>query len=159
MSKRYGQYLVVMLVIQYTDCIVTDYLSDPGEESPHKKITSKPPNMLKRHIIRGSNNDIYFGEKGNGFTKLYKLSMSKAENDYSEAEAIYQFPAASIVAIEPDYEFIQDELSKNSIKRSDAIYILLDNMQIYHLIDKEGDGYFEQEQIINFSNQVAEKRM
>ena len=115
--------------------------------------------MLKRHIIRGSNNDIYFGEKGNGFTKLYKLSMSKAENGYSEAEAIYQFPAASIVAIEPDYEFIQDELSKNSIKRSDAIYILLDNMQIYHLIDKEGDGYFEQEQIINFSNQVAEKRM
>ena len=65
--------------------------------------------MLRRHLIRGYNDRIYFGETSGNSEKIFKLEMHPSKAETIVKKEVFQLAGSFLVAIEPDCENIQND--------------------------------------------------
>ena len=100
-----------MLVIQFNDCIVKASLN-----KPIFSIICEPAAMLRRHMVRGYNEKIFFAESSGNAEKIYQLEFHPTKNELNKKE-IYQLAGTWLVALEPDTENIQNDM-ENDVAQS-----------------------------------------
>ena len=92
--------------------------------------------MLRRHLIRGYHDRVFYAESTGNQEKIFKLNLHSTKPETVTKKEIFSLPGSWIAAIEPDCENIQNDSSEETVKES--LYILDDKMQIYHLEDEDG---------------------
>ena len=105
--------------------------------------------MVKRHLVRGYNEEVYFAEKSGNAEKLYKLALHSIKPGLVTKKEIYQLAGSNIVAFETDCENIQDDSEPGEhVKQS--FYIMDDNQKIHRIVDEDGIKFID-EITIDFS--------
>ena len=91
--------------------------------------------MIKRDLLRGYNEKVFYAESRDGAEAIYRLKLSANLDEEVEKKEIHAMSGSRIVALEIDCENIQDDSemdSRQDIKQ--ALYILDDNEKITHLV-------------------------
>ena len=65
----------MIAIMQYSDCIVSASLND---RSGWKELCS-PSDMVRRHLVRGYKDQVYFAETSQNAATIYKLEIHKEE--------------------------------------------------------------------------------
>lgn len=132
-----------MLIIQFNDCIVQASLNDKIF-----KVISQPEAMLRRHMIRGYNEKIFFAETAGNAEKIFQLELHNSMPNEIHKKEIYQLAGSWLVAFETDGENIQNDLENEGVTQS--LYLMDDQQKIYKLVNEDGIR-FEVKKVIDFS--------
>ena len=141
--KQLGTYDQFMLVIQYNDSIVQASLN----WNFFKPICA-PQNMVRRHLVRGYNEKIFYAETNGSVEKIFKLEFHPTKSNELIKKEIYQMSGGRIAALESDGECIQNDIKKTVTQ---SLYIMDDEQKIY-LLRNEDNVRYEIKKVIDFSN-------
>ena len=72
--------------------------------------------MVKRHLVRGYNEQVYFAETSGNAEKIYKLELHTSKVGEVTKKQIYQLPGSWIVAFENDNMNVQDDSWNSSLQ-------------------------------------------
>ena len=144
-TEHYGNLTQFMFVIQYNDCVVTASLNDK------KNFVEQcgPQAMLRRHLIRGYSDRVFYAETSGNAEKIFELGLHGSKPETVVKREIFQLAGSWIAAFEPDCENIQDDTNDNETVK-ESLYILDDAMKIYRLEDDDGIKFVVKE-VIDFS--------
>ena len=106
--------------MQFNDIIVSASLN-----SSSWKEWCEPTAMVKRHLIRGYQDQVYFSETSGNGEKIFKLELHAGKIGEVTKKEIYQLAGSWITAFEIDTENIQDDTEEDHVKQ--AFYIMDDN--------------------------------
>ena len=95
--------------------------------------------MVKRRLLRGNNNKLFFAETNCDVTKIIRIDEVE-----KSLVKVFELKDSSIVFLEPDNEVIEKDSTKQ------AIFILDDKMHLRHLVSEE-DKQFQQVQVVDLS--------
>ena len=115
--------------------------------------------MVKRQLVRGNHQKIYFAEELGNFTSINRIKASLKEPKMVKVETVYQFVRSRIIAIESDIELSQEVAVDETDFKSDALFVLLDDMKVHYLFDEFGDGRFVEKRVIDLNGKSAEERV
>lgn len=107
-SKTKGTYQQCMLILQFNDSIVQASLNKASF-----KVICEPEKMLRRHMIRGYNEKIFFAESSGNAEKIYQIEFHPHLSNEIVKKEIFQLAGSWLVAIEPDAENIQNDMEDN----------------------------------------------
>ena len=146
LTAKQGQYQQFSLIMQFNDIIVSASLS----AKDHWVEWCQPTSMVRRHLVRGYNDQIYYAETSgkNAGAKIVRLELSANKIGEVKRKEIYDLPGSQIAAFETDCENIQDDSKEEHVKQ--AFYIFDDKQKIYHVVDEDGVK-FNEDKIIDFS--------
>ena len=65
--------------------------------------------MIRRHLVRGYNDQIFFAESGGASDKIFKLEMHPEVPGSVVKQEVFSLSDNWIVAIEVDYDNIQND--------------------------------------------------
>lgn len=88
--------------------------------------------MLRRHLIRGYNETVFFAESSGNAERIVKLELHPSKLENVRRNEIWQLAGSWIVAFEPDCENIQNDREADVVE---SLYVLDDHMKIYRLED------------------------
>lgn len=108
-TKELGSYDQYMLIIQYNDCIVQASLN-----KEIFKIISHPQEMLRRHLVRGYNEKVFFAETQGAAERIYQIGFHQFTANELVKKDIFSLAGSWIVAFEPDTEFIENDLKEDA---------------------------------------------
>ena len=91
-------YIVIM---QYNSCIVQLSLN-----KPIFKIICEPEAMVRRHMVRGYNEQVYFAESFGNAEKIYQIEFHPHLKNEIIKKEIFQLAGSWLVAFEADGENI-----------------------------------------------------
>ena len=106
--------------MQYNDIIASASLNNKGWDE-----WCEPNAMVRRHLVRGYNDQIYYGETSGNAEKIYKLELHANKVGEVTRKEIYQLSGSWIAAFETDCENIQNDGGEGHVKQ--AFYIMDDN--------------------------------
>ena len=110
--------------------------------------------MVRRHLVRGYKDRIYFAMISESTEKVFELSLSSAPEELTNRE-VYQHVGGKIVALEPDCENIMDDTNEKSVI-TQAFYLMDENQKILHIVE-EDTGKFKVKEVIDFSLHVKRR--
>ena len=87
--------------------------------------------MIRRHMVRGFNEKIYYAETIGNAEKIYEIEFHRTHRDEISKDEIFQLVGTKVVAFEVDCESTQDDMSNNACSQS--LYLMDDTQRIYHL--------------------------
>lgn len=96
-----------MLIIQFNDCIV--------QASYNKKIFKvicEPEAMLRRHLVRGYNEKVFFAESSGNSEKIFQVEFHGSKGNEITKKEIFQLAGSWLVAFEFDGECIEDDIEE-----------------------------------------------
>ena len=104
--------------------------------------------MVRRHLVRGYNEKIFFAESSGNYEKIYQIEphISKA-NEITKRE-IWQLAGSWLVALESDGQCIQNDMEDGVVQ---SLFIM-DNKETIYQIKNENDVRFELRKTIDFSH-------
>ena len=137
-----GTYEQYMLIIQYNDTIVQASLN-----RNFFKMVCKPREMVRRHLVRGYNEVIYFAETTGKVDKISQIEFHPTKNNEILAKEIYQLPSAMLVAFEPDAENIGNDLEEEVAQS----FFVMDYQQKIYFLKNEDNVHFVCKKVIDFS--------
>ena len=91
--------------------------------------------MVKRHLVRGYSDQIYFAETLGNAEKIYKLEFNSNKIGEITRKPIYELAGSWIVAFETDCENIRDDSTGEPVKQ--AFYILDDKEKLHHIVNED----------------------
>ena len=144
-TDHYGNWTQFTMIIQYNDSIATASLTDKKD---FREVCGAQA-MLRRHLIRGYSDRVFYAESTGNAEKLFQLNLHNTKPDIVVKKEIFQLAGSWIAALEPDCENIQNDQDENDTVK-ESLYILDDSMKIYHLVNEE-DIKFTIENITDFS--------
>ena len=133
-----------MLIIQFDDCIVQASLN-----KNMFKVICKPEAMVRRHVVRGYNEKVYFAETSGNAEKIHQLDFHTSKPNEITKKEIYQLAGAKLVAFEADPDHIANDIENEYCAQS--LYIMDDVQKIYKLKNEDGVR-FAVEKTFNFSH-------
>ena len=101
--------------------------------------------MVKRHLIRGNNEKLFFAETHHNGSKIFRIDTGKEYGRNGSIYEVFELKESTIIFFEPDNEIIE----KNSKKQ--AVFIVDDKMQMRHLVS-EDDKPFQQATVFDLSH-------
>ena len=90
-----------MLIIQFNDSIVQASLN-----RNFFKLVCQPDTMIRRHLVRGYNEKIFFAETSGGVDKIFQIEFHPTKSHEITRKEIYQLAGGQLVAFESDGECI-----------------------------------------------------
>jgi len=105
LTKKYGSLTQFTLVMQFNDIICTANLNE--KKSWVEECRAK--DMVKRHVVRGYCEQVYYAETAGNAEKVWKLEQHSTKAGSITKKEIYQLPGSSIVAFETDGQNIVDD--------------------------------------------------
>ena len=99
-TKPYGSYEQYMLIIQFNDCIVQASLN-----KSIFKIICQPSAMIRRHLVRGYNEKIFYAEVSGNTEKIQQLEFHNFSANELVKKEIFTL-SGSMVAFEADSDCI-----------------------------------------------------
>ena len=130
--------------MQFNDIICTASLN----EKRSWEEVCKAKDMVKRHLVRGYCEQVYYAETAGNAQKVFKLEQHSTKAGEITTKEVYQLPGSSIVAFETDSQNIQDDSASDNVKQS---FFILDSAQkIHHIVNEEGIK-FQEERVVDFS--------
>ena len=103
-TKTLGSYEQYMLIIQYNDCIVQASLN-----KKIFKVISEPEAMLRRHVVRGYNERVFYAETSGNAEKIYQIEFHGSQTNQITKKEIFQLAGSWLVAFENDQENIEND--------------------------------------------------
>ena len=103
--------------------------------------------MIRRHLIRGYNDKIFYAESQGNVDKIQKLEFHASKPDKITKNEIFQLPGSSLVAFEPDSELVADDIEEGCVQ---SIIVMDDQQKIFFLVN-ENNIRFEVKKIVDFS--------
>ena len=132
-----------MMIIQFNDCIVQASLNRPTF-----KIICKPEAMLRRHMVRGYNEKIFYAESIGNAEKIYQLEFHHLQSNEISKKEIFQLAGSWLVALELDASNIQNDMDDDVPQ---SLFVMDDSQKIYW-IKNEDAVKFVIKKIIDFSH-------
>ena len=120
LTKEIASFVQFSLIIQFNDSIFSISLNNKIDW----KQQCEPNSMVRRHLVRGYNDQVFFGETSGNAEKIWKLELHAGKIGEMTKKDIYQLAGSRIVAFETDPENIQDD-SAGHVRQ--AFYIMDDN--------------------------------
>ena len=135
-------------VAQFTDMLAWFDKNDWKELIEPSKLSR----MVKRNLLRGNNNKLFFAEANCDVTKIFRIDEVRGKRikytdryEYSAVTVeVFELKESSIIFLEPDNEIIEKDSTKQ------AIFILDDKMHLRHLVSEE-DKQFQQVKVVDLS--------
>ena len=84
MSKRLGSVDQYMLIIQFDDCIVESSLNNRTF-----KVICSAEAMIRRHLVRGYNEKIFFAETSGNAEKIQMLEFHPSRHNKLKKRSIW----------------------------------------------------------------------
>ena len=134
-----------MMIIQYNDSIVSASLNDKNN---FDEICGSQA-MLRRHLIRGYNDKIFYAESTGNSEKIQELTLHNSKAETVSKKEVFQLAGSWIAAFEPNCENIQNDTDIDKTYK-ESLYILDDHMKIWVLEDEE-DIKFQVKEVIDFT--------
>ena len=131
-----------MVIIQFNDCIVQASLNKKTF-----KVICQPEAMLRRHLVRGYNEKVFFAESSGNAEKIYQVEFHNSKLGELTKKEIYQLAGSWLVAFEADSECIENDLEEETPQ---SLFIMDDQQKIYHLENKDRVR-FQVSKIVDFS--------
>ena len=103
-TKTLDKYEQYVLLIQYNDCLVQTSLN-----KNIFKIICEPEAMIRRHLVRGYNEKIFYAESQGNVDKIYELSFNNFIANQIDRKEINSLAGSRLVAFEPNTENQQDD--------------------------------------------------
>ena len=132
-----------MFIIQFNDCIVQASLN-----KKIFKVICEPEAMVRRHLVRGYNERVFFAESSGNAEKIYEIDWHNSKPNEVVKKEIYQLAGSWIVAFEADMDNIQDD---TTFDVTQSLFIMDDKQKIFHLLNEDGIR-FDLKKIIDFSH-------
>ena len=124
-NSNYDQY---MLIIQFNDTILSASLN----KNHYKiKFLTEPQAMIRRHLVRGYNEKVYFAESLGNAVKIQELEFHRSNRNEITKDEIHSLVGSFLVAFEADGEFSTNDIDNEECSQS--LYIMDDAQRIYHL--------------------------
>lgn len=98
-----------MLIIQFNDCIVQASFNEAIF-----KVICRPDNMIRRHMIRGYNEKVYFAQSHGTSQKIQQLAFHVSKSNEITNKAIFQLQGAPLVAFEADPDHIENDIKNDN---------------------------------------------
>ena len=117
-TDHYGNWTQFIMVIQYNDSIATASLTDKHN---FQEICG-PQAMLRRHLIRGYHDRVFYAETTGNAEKLFQLNLHSTKPETVTKKEIFQLAGSWIAALEPDCENIQNDTEEETVKESLYIF-------------------------------------
>ena len=111
----------VTFVVQFENCICTVQLN----ESRHWTIWSSEEKMVKKCLIHGYQDKVYFAERGNNRDLVLMLEQ---KNEKVVKTEVYSLQGSSIVSISYDNQVMP---AKKGTSQKQAFYVLDDKMRVF----------------------------
>ena len=109
----------------------------------------RPETMVRRHLVRGYNEKIYYAETQGNTEKIKQLEFHVSIPNEITKKEIYQLAGTRLVAFEGDPESIANDIEDENCTQS--LYIMDDSQRIYRL--KNEDEYrFYVDKMFDFSH-------
>ena len=140
-----------MLILQFNDCIVQTSLN-----RSMFKIICKPKAMVRRHLVRGYNEKVYFAESMGNAEKINQLEFHRSNPNEITKKEIYQLAGAQLVAFEADPDHIANDFDDEYCTQS--LYIM-DDMQKIYLLRNEDGIRFQLKKTLDFSHHKKVKEI
>ena len=99
------------LIMQFNDTIVSSSLN--GSDWTE---WCEPTAMVRRHPVRGYQDQVYFVETSGNSQKVYKLELHANKVGEVTKKEVYQLAGNRIAAFETDCENIQDDTKDGHVK-------------------------------------------
>ena len=131
-----------MLIIQYEDSIVQTSINTNTAQ-----VICEPTAMIRRHMVRGFNEKVFYAETMGTAEKVQMLEFHKTIPNELVKKEIYSFSGSWIVAIEPDSNNIANDAEEEV---TNSLYILDDQCKIY-LLSNEEEVRFTVKKMVDFS--------
>ena len=117
----------VTFVVQFENCICTVQLN----ESRHWTIWSSEEKMVKRFLMHGYQDKVYFAERGNNRDLVFMLEQRKEKVVKTE---VYSLQGSSIVSISYDNQVMP---AKGVASQKQAFYVLDDKKRVFYVSAEE----------------------
>ena len=105
LSRANGNFVERDMIIQYDDCIVRQ-----GITNNHFEVLSQPGQMIKRQIIRGAQEKLFYAEKRGNSQKIYIIEYGTEKEEIIKRE-VYQLTSGELCALEPDPAYLKPDYS------------------------------------------------
>ena len=93
-----------MLIIQFNNSIVEASLN-----RNYFKLICSAETMIRRHLVRGYNEKIYYGERSGNVDKIFEIEFHPTKKNEITKQEIHQLAGGFLVAFEPDGECIEND--------------------------------------------------
>ena len=100
------------LIMQFNDVIASASLNKASDWTEW----CEPNAMVRRHLVRGYNDQIYYGETSGNAEKIFKIELHASKVGEVTKKEIYQLAGSWIVAFETDCENIQNDGDDGPVK-------------------------------------------
>ena len=141
--KQKGSYQQCMIIMQFNDCIVQTSLN-----KEIFKVICEPAAMLRRHMVRGYNEKIFYAESAGNAEKIYQIEFHPLLSNEILKKEIWQLAGSWLVALEPDTNNIQNDM-EDDVPQS--LFVMDDAQKIYW-IKNEDAVRFVTTKVIDFSH-------
>ena len=76
------------------------------------RLICEPETMVRRHLVRGYNEKIFFAESSGNVDKIFQVEFHSTKMNEIIKKEIYQLAGGWLVALEPDGECIENDTEK-----------------------------------------------
>lgn len=142
-TKSIGSYQMYIVIVQFNSTIVQLSLNKPTF-----KIICEPEAMVRRHMVRGYNEQVYFAESSGNAEKIFQIEFHPHFKNEITKKEIFQLAGSWLVAFEADGENIQNDVDEVVPQ---SLYIMDDQQKIFH-IKNEDNVRFAVSKVIDFSH-------
>ena len=143
-TQKLGSKQQYMFIVQFNDCIVQASLNEPIF-----KVICEPEAMIRRHLVRGYSEKIFYAESSGNAEKIMQLEFHKSKPNEITKKEIFQLAGSWIVAFELDGENIQNDIDNDEVV-AESLYIMDDQQKIY-LVKNEDGVRFNVKKVIDFA--------
>ena len=147
-TKKLGSCNYYALIVQFNDCIAQASLNLNTFE-----IICEPEDMVRRHMIRGYNDKIFFAESSGNVDKIQKLEFHSSDENKITKQEVFQLSGTKLEAFEPDNALMADDMKEGQSQS----FVIMDSQQKIYFVSDETSVNFEVTKVIDFAPHNSQK--
>ena len=112
-----------MIILQFDDSIVQASLNLNSFE-----VICEPESMIRRHLVRGYNEKIFFAETQGNTEKIQKLEFHQTKANSVIKNEIWTLTGSQLVAFEADGQNIGNDIEEEVVQ---SLFVMDNQSKIY----------------------------